>query len=262
MRKGFPAEIQDWLRLRGRSVVLALDYDGTLVPIFQKPEDSSPDSELVNLLRELAQEGTVAILTGRDRKDMERWLPDPAIVIVASHGAEWRHSGLWKPLLIPHRNQGPLKILTKKLEEVFGETPGVIIEDKGATVAFHFRLVDPPGHTDLLNRFEGLVSRWMEDNAGFEVLEGKSVKEVRPHGLDKGTALRRVLEELGVDDVPVMAMGDDRTDEDMFRSLKDGDLSVLVGAGKTSAAVRLRDVWEARDVLKGILNGTRKQTHT
>ena len=240
-------------------MTLALDYDGTLVPICQRPEQACPDSELLNLLRELAQQTIVVILTGRDRKDMEGWIPDPAITIVASHGAEWRHDGLWKPLLLTQGNQGHLKGLMERLEEVFLETPGVILEDKGATVAFHYRLVSPPRQSDLLNRFEGLVGQWMEDHEGFELLEGKCVKEIRPQGLHKGKALHQVLEMLGISGIPVLAMGDDRTDEDMFRSLSDHDMSVLVGAGKTSAAVRLRDVWEVREVLKGILR-TRQQS--
>lgn len=253
MREELPPGLQDWLGLKARRLILALDYDGTLVPICQRPEQACPDSELLNLLGELAQQTIVVILTGRDRKDMEGWIPDPAITIVASHGADWRHNGVWKPLLLPHANRGPLKNFMERLEEVFLETPGVILEHKGATVAFHYRLVSPPRQSDLLNRFESLVGQWMEDHEGFELLDGKCVQEIRPHGLNKGRALHQVLEMLGVSGVPILAMGDDRTDEDMFRSLSDRDISVMVGAGKTSAAVRLRDIWEVRDVLKAVL---------
>jgi len=258
VKQGLPPEIQDWPGLRASQLALALDYDGTLVPIYQKPEQACPDSELLHLLGELAQDATVAILTGRARKDMERWIPEPAIAIVASHGAEWRHKGLWKPLLPTDKNQVPLKTLKGRLEGVSRETPGVIIEDKGVTVAFHYRLVNPHIRADLLNCFERLVGQWMEDNEGFEILEGKSVKEIRPQRLNKGRALHRVMEMLGIGSAPVLAMGDDRTDEDMFRSLRDQDLSILVGAETTSAAVRLRDVWEARGVLKEILRMRQK----
>lgn len=253
MKEELLSGLQEWSGLRARTLTLALDYDGTLVPICQKPEQACPDRELLHLLGDLAQDTILVILTGRPRKDMERWIPDPAITIVASHGAEWRHRGLWKPLLLPQGNPGPLKTLMQRLKEVFRETPGVIIEDKGVTLAFHYRLVNPSSQSDLLNPFEGLIGRWMEDHEGFEVLQGKCVKEIRPHGLNKGRALRRVLEIMGVRDTPVLAMGDDRTDEDMFRSLSDQDMSVLVGAGKTSAAVHLKDVWEAREVLKAVL---------
>jgi trehalose 6-phosphate synthase/phosphatase len=234
-------------------MVLALDYDGTLVPICQKPEQARPDLELLPLLQALALEVILAILTGRNRKDMAQWIPDPAVTLVTSHGAEWRHDGVWRPLLLTQGNPGSLKTLAERVELAFENVPGVILEKKGATVAFHYRLVDPLSLPGLLDRFERLVGQWKEENAGFEVLEGKAVREIRPQGLEKGRALRRFLAVLDLKDTPVMAMGDDRTDEDMFRSLKDGDLSILVGGGDTSAAVRLRDVGEARHVLREIL---------
>jgi len=258
VREGLPPGFQDWLGLRARTLMLALDYDGTLVPIYRRPEQACPDPELLNLLGELSQEATVVILTGRDQRNMERWIPAPAITIVASHGAEWRYNGRWEPLLFTQKNQNPLKTLTERLEEVFRETPGVIIESKGASVAFHYRLVNRHSQPDILNRFEELVGRWMEDNEAFELLEGKCVKEIRPLGLNKGRALHRVVEMLGLSDAPVLAMGDDRTDEDMFRSLGDQDVSILVGAGDTRAAVCLRDVWEARELLKEILRIRKK----
>jgi trehalose 6-phosphate synthase len=234
VRKKFPPQIEAWLENRDKRMVLALDYDGTLVPICERPEQAHPDSELLNLLRELTGCAVVVILTGRNRTDMARWIPDPGVTIVTSHGAEWRHQGRWKPLLVDQRDHGPLKILTARLERALGNVPGVIIEDKGATVAVHYRLVDFQSQFDLLERFTNLVRPWMEECEGFEILEGKSVREVRPQRLNKGTALRRVLEHLGRIDHAVMAMGDDQTDEDMFQSLKPGDLSVLVGPGDTS----------------------------
>lgn len=253
MRKRLPPGIRDWLGLRSRRLALALDYDGTLVPITQRPQEAHPDRELLNLLHELAQEAVVVILTGRDRRAIESWLPDPIITIVATHGAEWRQDGLWKPLLVIRETHAPLKVLTKKLEESFGDTSGVIIESKGISVAFHYRLVNPYRRSDLLSRFEEIVSQWLQDNEGFELLKGKCVREIRPQGVDKGRALQRVRERLGASDVPLLAMGDDRTDQDMFRCLSDGDLSILIGPRDGSAAVHLKDVWEAREVLKGIL---------
>ena len=253
MKRELPPEILDWLEPRSKPIALALDYDGTLVPICQTPEQAHPDSELLNLLRDLAQQVVVVILTGRDRSVMAQWIPDRSITIVTSHGAEWRRDGRWRPLFISPKDQRPMRVLTERLEKAFGKTPGVIIEDKKATVAFHYRLVDPHNQNDLLNRFTDLVRPWLGENQEFEVLEGKCVREVRPEGLNKGRALRHVLDEIGIGDLPVLAMGDDRTDEDMFQGLKNGDLSVFVGPTRTSAAVQLRDVWEARKLLKAVL---------
>jgi len=186
-------------------------------------------------------------------QSVERWVSEPAIVIVASHGAEWRHKGLWKPLLLTPGNRNPLKTLVAGLKKAFRENRGVIIEVKGFTVAFHYRLVKSGSQANILNRFEEIVGRWMALNEGFEILDGKAVKEIRPQGLDKGKALRRVLEMLGVSRASVLAMGDDRTDEDTFQSLGNQDLGILVGSGPSSATVHLRDVWEARHILKGVL---------
>ncbi len=253
MREGLLPAVRSWPGLRATTLLLALDYDGTLVPIYQRPSEACPDPELLNLLQDLAQHAIVVILTGRDRRDMESWIPDPSVTIVASHGATWRHRGQWAPLLIASKSLTPLKVLTERLEACFQNIPGVIIEVKGVTVAFHYRMVTPRQQPDLLNQFEGLVGRWMENNEGFEILEGKCVKEIRPQELDKGRALHQVIEALGLGDVPVLAMGDDQTDEDMFRSLSAQGVSILVGARDTSAAVSVKDVWEARELLKGIL---------
>ncbi len=253
MKDILPPGIRDWPGLRARMLTFALDYDGTLVPICQRPEEARPDSDLLSLLQRLALGDMVIILTGRNPQDMERWIRNNRITIVASHGAEWRRNGLWKPLSSPSRGEARLAVLRKELEKRFENTPGVIIENKGTSVAFHYRLVSHHCRSDLLSHFEDLVSQWKEDNEAYEVLEGKYVKEVRPQGLNKGKALHRVLQMLGFSNVPVLAMGDDRTDEDMFRSLSRQDLSILVGDGKTSATIRLKDVWEARGVLEEIL---------
>lgn len=245
--------IVDWPGLRARMLAIALDYDGTLVPIRQRPEEARPDRALLNLLQNLTEEAIVIILTGRNRGDMDRWISNDRITIVASHGAEWRHHGRWKPLVDIPRIEDRLETLSHKLEEAFEDTPGVIIENKGATVAFHYRLVNAVCQPELLNRFEDLVNHWREDNEGYEVLEGKYVREIRPAGLNKGTALQQVLTVMGFASASVLAMGDDRTDEDTFQSLGPQDLSILVGDENTSAVVRLNDVWEVREVLKEIL---------
>jgi trehalose 6-phosphate synthase/phosphatase len=251
--EGLHPRIQEWPGLGEDALILALDYDGTLVPICQRPDDAQPDPDLLSLLQDLALNATVILLTGRDRKDMERWITAHAITVVAFHGAEWRHNGLWKPLILAQKARQPLKTLAERLEEAFRDTSGVIVENKGFTIAFHYRLVKLTSQPDLLRRLDGLIHQWKAQNEGFEVLEGKCLKEIRPRGLDKGTALLKAMEKLGVSSAPVLAMGDDRTDEDMFRSLRDQDISILVGSQDTSAKVRLRDVWEAREVLKGIL---------
>ncbi|MBW2121950.1 MAG: trehalose-phosphatase [Deltaproteobacteria bacterium] len=253
MRGELPRQIRHWPGLKAGTMVLALDYDGTLVPIYPTPDEARPDQELLNLLGNLARQAVVVILTGRDRQDIDPWIPDPLITIVTSHGAEWRNRGLWRPLLLCRAWRSHLEPLADTLKRVFGRTEGVLIEDKKAAVAFHYRLVDPAGRSALLARFKGIVDPWILKHREFEILQGKAVKEVRHKGLTKGAALLEVLKALDLRGSPVLAMGDDRTDEDMFRCLRDEDMSVLVGTGKTRARMRLKDVGEARAVLRGIL---------
>jgi trehalose-phosphatase len=123
--------------------------------------------------------------------------------------------------------------------DLTSEFSGARIERKPAGLAFHDRLVEESRLADWRSR----LTAWLDSKNldGLVRLEGKRVLELRPEGFDKGRVVRIVLRRLGFDgrDISLVAVGDDRTDEDMFREIRHRGLPVLVSEqGRESHAAR------------------------
>jgi trehalose 6-phosphate synthase/phosphatase len=249
-----PAAIQEALsRLRAAPhATLLLDYDGTLVPFAPTPELARPDRELRDLLRELARRPHLAvhIVTGRQREIVDRWFGDLGIGLHAEHGFWSRLPGTGWQLAAPVSTawREPARAI---LEEFAARTPGSLVEEKSAGFAWHYRTADPDfgaaqAH-DLMLHLSTVLS-----NAPVEILPGALVVEVRPQGVDKGKVVARAAVASPEDSV-LAALGDDRTDEDMFAALPPGAIAVHVGPSPSRAALRLAGVPESRAFLRGLL---------
>lgn len=237
-------------RLREAELLsLLLDYDGTLVPFAPTPDAAAPDDELRCILGALAARARtkVAIVSGRDCDSLGRWLGDLPIQLTAEHGF-WRkgpHQTEWSMTTsIRDEDVAVTRSLLRKLTSALGGT----IERKRAGAAWHYRGLDvrQGDVDDLVGRLEGVVSP-----LGFSVLRGSCVVEVRPAGVDKGAAVRAACEE--DPHATLVAVGDDRTDEDMFRALPSGGIGVHVGDGESVASVRVPDHRAVRELLGALL---------
>jgi len=137
------------------------------------------------------------------------------------------------------------------LEEYAARTPGALVEEKTAGLAWHYRAADPEFGAaqagDLLLHLATLLS-----NAPAEVLTGDHVIEVRPQGVNKGQVVAAVVAHAPPGTL-VGALGDDRTDEDLFAALPHGSIAVHVGPAASRAELRVRNVTEARAFLRGLL---------
>ncbi len=213
---------------------LFLDYDGTLVPFAKHPHEAVPDKQLLHLLKQLTLDpkNEVTIISGRDSAVLEAWFDKFNLNLVAEHGASirlkndtWTHKQksdeTWKPLIRP-----TLELFTQR-------SPRSFIEEKSHTIAWHYRNVDPDlgfiRSRELLDNLFHLVR-----NGKLQVIDGNKVIEVRITGLDKGFASRELLETKPVDFV--LAIGDDKTDEDMFRVLAEKAVTIKVGTGGQTLA--------------------------
>jgi trehalose 6-phosphate synthase/phosphatase len=233
-------------------LVVFLDYDGTLTGFRTSPELAAPDGALLLLLRALAAAPGVAvhIVSGRRREDLETWFAGLPLGLHAEHGAwsrdpedgEWRSFAAlddgWKERVRPY------------LAQAAGSTPGSFVEEKAAGLAWHWRAADP--------EFGALQARELRlhlsdllANSPIEVLTGVKVIEVRHHAAHKGTAVARVLAGRPPG-VRALAVGDDRTDEDLFRALPRDGVAVRVGAGPSRAAHRLAYWREVRAFLAAL----------
>jgi trehalose 6-phosphate synthase/phosphatase len=234
-------------------LLLLLDYDGTLVPFANTPGLAVPDDELKELLRRLADRpGTaIHILSGRTRDTLEDWFGDLPIALHAEHGY-WSRLGpkdRWEALF-----EAPTDWKEKifpLLEQFVYSTPGSLIEDKYACLAWHYRMADPDFGAIQAEKLKLML----ESESGalpVEVMRGAKVIEVRLRGANKGALANRII---ASDDgrSTLFAMGDDRTDEDMFAALQPGGLTVHVGLGPSGARYRVEDWRAARRLLASIL---------
>lgn len=230
--------------------LLLLDYDGTLVPFSEKPEEAKPGEELIRLLQELANnpKNGVVLISGRDKDTLERWFGGLEIGLVAEHGVrikergkEWETEALrsdWKRQLRPI------------LELWMDRTPGSFIEEKGYSLVWHYRKADP-GLGELRAReLEGNLSG-LTANLNLHVLEGSKVIEVKNASIDKGRAASRWISRKGWDFI--MAIGDDRTDEDLFKALPPTAWSLKVGFSASAAKFNLGSSGEATALLKELV---------
>lgn len=239
-RKPLP-EIEARLE-EGRLIFLLLDYDGTLVPICNRPEEAVPGPGLVDVLSRLSRrpDVKVAVLSGRALEEVARLLPVEGMFVVGCHGAEMQGPRGWRRDLVDRgefrRQVEPFLDEARRLME---DVQGALIEDKGLAISFHTRLAARDDVPDLLAGLEDLRSRFL---AGRQVaaFRGKEIWEVRPAGVDKGRAAMILLDEHGGDAPFPVAIGDDRTDQDAFAVVQGRGLSILVSPGWDGAMADLR----------------------
>jgi trehalose 6-phosphate synthase/phosphatase len=244
-----PHEIEGLMRrvTSAPRVVLALDYDGTLVGLREMPELAMPDAGLLGLLTVLSTTCDVHLASGRPREVIDGWFGNLPIGLWAEHGLwhrpapgeEWQRRADvptdWIPAVRAH------------MEEFVARAPGARVEEKSASIAWHYRLADPAmseSHAAALRReLERLIA-----GRPLEVIEGHKVIEVRQAAVDKGSVIREIAAR-APEGALVVAIGDDRTDEDMFAALPPGGVAIRVGAGDSAAPYRLDSPTAVRALL-------------
>lgn len=249
-------------RLAGSPLVALLDVDGTLAPIVDRPEDAAVPAETRALLRALCDTPGVhvAAVSGRAAADARRMLEVPATWAIGNHGMETiAPDGSVQVDERVGRHRPALGDAIARLRRSVGAMPGVEVEDKAWSASLHYRRAAPGSD----RRLRPLVHA-VAGEAGLRVTEGKMVLELRPPvEVNKGTAAVALVERLaGSAEPAVLAIGDDRTDEDMFRSLRTrwrDAVTVRVGETEdgappeTSAEFLVPDVNGVRAVLEALL---------
>lgn len=223
---------------------LFLDIDGTLVELASTPDGVVVETELLDLLATLQQKlcGRVALLSGRGIADIRQLLGTVQLPMGGSHGLE---------RLLPNgdhslpRPPPGLEGVAAALRRLESDHPGVLIEEKPAGIAVHYRLAPDA---------ERACQEAAADAAaaiGMALQQGKMVVELKPPGADKGTALRWFMSERPFTGSRPIFIGDDLTDEHGFVAVREfGGAGVLVGPARaTAACYRLDDVTAVRNWL-------------
>ena len=222
---------------KARSRWLFLDHDGTLVPFSKRPSDAVPSAPLLATLRLLAADprNAVAIVSGRDRETLGTWYEGLPLYLIAEHGAYTRSpAGEWSDPRLTADWKGAVITL---FQQFLDRCPGSLVEEKSTAVAWHYRgAVQDLGF--LRSRELVNVLNDMARSFDFQIIEGSKVIEVRPMGIDKGAAVKRSLIERPAE--MVMAIGDDRTDEDIFKVMPIDAVSIKVGMAPSFARYNVR----------------------
>jgi trehalose 6-phosphate synthase len=235
---------------------ILLDLDGTFIPFADRPEDARPTPEQHELLRQLAAAPGVgvAIASGRPRESMEKmFVETPGVWLVAEHGGWLRGDGAWQSTVA--QDPGALDALTSALESVAARHKRAWVERKTWSVCLHYRGVRSRERTALIVEANAAFEAATRGQAGYQRLEGVDTFEVRPASIKKSAAVAWMRERLGPG-ARLIALGDDLTDEDMFRALGAGDEAIQVGSDTmraTAAHWRLDGPEETVAFLRWIL---------
>ncbi|MEX1026036.1 MAG: trehalose-phosphatase [Planctomycetota bacterium] len=224
-------------------LLIASDFDGTLAPIVDDPKQAVPHRESIVALRGLAKlpSTSAAIITGRSLRDVTALAELPADVhVVGSHGSEF---DLDFAKSLPARVHELRARVRRDLEAIRANFPGSLVEDKPASFAFHYRRL---GEQEAKSALEA-VQHGPAAYEGVHVRQGKQVIELLLIETDKGLALQKVRAMLGA--TAVVFLGDDRTDEDAFATLRGPDVSIKVGPGQSLATYRIADPLDVAFVL-------------
>ena len=229
-------EIEKHLRTAPHCI-LFLDYDGTLVPICKEPSLArlSPDTQKV--LKDLSKNPflSVGVISGRSLGEIRKMVGVRDLFYAGNHGFEiffkkrvWTHPEL----------EGFTPRLKKVVRELHSRTrgiKGIIVEDKKFTASIHYRNVKAQSPGSILAIITEVLAPYPD---AFTVARGKKVFEIRPLvEWDKGKAVERLTELLSIKSKLIrIYIGDDQTDEDAFRVLGKGDITIRVGSKKGSRA--------------------------
>ncbi|WP_294080360.1 bifunctional alpha,alpha-trehalose-phosphate synthase (UDP-forming)/trehalose-phosphatase [Proteiniphilum sp. UBA5384] len=218
------------------SRLLMLDYDGTLTAFVKRPEDAIPSSQLLDLLQKMTSDkkNKVVINSGRNRQMLDQWFRELDIDFAAEHGIFYKENGQWHENM-PEKVEWDDEILDI-LQHTIDKTPRSHLERKDASLVWHYRNVDvwlaELRTQQLVNALIGPCSR-----LNLQIVPGNKIVEIKSPDFNKGSeVLRRLAQK---DYAFVLAIGDDTTDEDMFRALPPRGVSIKVGNFSPAAKYRI-----------------------
>ena len=238
--------LRDFSQARQR--LIFLDYDGTLVPFADDPQMVQPSDELLTILRNLAQHpgNEVVLISGRDRSTMQRWFGSINAGLVAEHGVWTQEKNQDWQLIKPLNNNWKPTIMPL-LATYADRLPRAFVEEKEFSVVWHYRRADPElASTRAKELVDDLVN--FTANIDIQILQGSKVVEVRCGGVNKGNAAARFLAENNFGFI--LAVGDDWTDEDLFKILPDTAYSIRVGIMQSYARFNLRSYVDVVELLR------------
>ncbi len=239
--------LKDYAKASQRA--LFLDYDGTLSELVARPQDAKPTAEVLTSLRSLAKNpaNDVYLISGRSRQDLEDFVGQTGVGMVAEHGVFFREPGAKTWEASTAANTDWKKYILPVLSIYADMTPQAHVEEKATAVVWHYR--QSPAYQAQKNlvllkkQLKPLLQKYDLRAHG-----GKKILEIKHKDTSKGAAVKKYLRLKNYDFV--LTAGDDYTDETMFKALPAWAYSLRVGAGVTAARFRLKNVPAMVSLLK------------
>jgi trehalose 6-phosphate synthase/phosphatase len=225
-----------------------IDYDGTLTPIAKLPEMAVLHEKTKNVLKSIVSDkrNKVVIISGRNKEFIDDQFTNLNAILVAEHGyfikypeAEWEKSVeidlSWKKKIRPILN------------DYVDRCNGSMMEEKNASIVWHYRNADEEIASLRINELKDDLYEILKNELKLNVLEGDKVLEVKSILYDKGTVANALLNKENYDFI--LALGDDSTDEDLFRVIPDYGFTIKVGSKPTNARFNIRNQTQIFDIL-------------
>ncbi|MDD4729215.1 MAG: bifunctional alpha,alpha-trehalose-phosphate synthase (UDP-forming)/trehalose-phosphatase [Dysgonamonadaceae bacterium] len=235
---------------KAESRLIVLDYDGTLSAFVKNPEDANPTTRTLQLVKNMVNDpkNKIVINSGRNHNILDKWFEGINVDLAAEHGAFYKSDGEWQQNIKekPVWDDEILGIIHRTIDK----TPRSELEIKETALVWHYRNSDiwlaEMREKQLVNELMGPVSRH-----NLQIMRGNKIVEIKSPDYHKGSEIERLLKNSSYDFI--MAIGDDTTDDDMFRALPEGGISIKVGDYSEVAQFRLPWQDEVVPFLEGLI---------
>ncbi|MGC9101503.1 bifunctional alpha,alpha-trehalose-phosphate synthase (UDP-forming)/trehalose-phosphatase [Desulfurella multipotens] len=238
---------------KAKKRLIMLDYDGTLIDFVNSPKEAVPTKELIHLIHRLTQENnTIVIVSGRDKDTLQQWFENLNIAIVAEHGAFYKYpNSNWK-LYQNNIDKSWKNAIINILKLYSDRLPGSFIENKTFSIVFHYRNTDPQTQSTFIPELNGHLQNFVA-NTNLKVHKGNKILEIKPANIGKHC----VAEIFNLKSYDFMlAIGDDYTDEDMFKALPENAITIKVGEISTLAKYNIKSPQHVIKLLEKLINTT------
>ncbi|MGQ1891855.1 bifunctional alpha,alpha-trehalose-phosphate synthase (UDP-forming)/trehalose-phosphatase [Thermophagus sp. OGC60D27] len=237
-----------------KSRAIFLDYDGTLIHFKKATREeepgAAPDEALHEILNALTSDerNEVVLISGRDKETLSKWFNKSNVSLISEHGVWMRErGGEWQ--MLTNATNSWMPMVRPVLDNFVVRTPGTYLEEKNYSLVWHYEKAEAELGELRANELKDELTTLVA-NHNLEIMEGNKVVEVKTGGINKGVAANRFLLNKPFD--YILAMGDDWTDEYLFKELPPEAITIKVGIKYTSAAYKLETVDAVRNFLRAM----------